>query len=164
MDHVLAKYESRCVPQCNETYERYLFNKREQEPGESIDQYCAALMRLSEYCGFATLRDSLIRDRLILGIKNDRVRKKLLEEKNLTLDKALDILRTTELAEIRTSEISTEEVNVNRIKLRKTKYPHSQTEDKKSHMQTMGKKADTTIEAQGESSSLQKQCNPCTES
>ena len=69
LDHVLAKYEFRCLPQRNETYERHLFNKREQEPDESIDQFCTALMRLSEYCGFATLRDSLIRNRLILGGK-----------------------------------------------------------------------------------------------
>ena len=140
LDHVLAKYESRCLPQRNETYERYLFNKREQEPGESIDQYCTALMRLSEYCGFTTLRDSLIRDRLILGVKNDRARKKLLEQKDLTLDKALDILRTAELTEIRASEISTEEANVNRVKLRKTKSPNSRTEDNKSHMKKMEKK------------------------
>ena len=39
IDDVIAKFESRCLPQRNETYERYLFNKREQEPGESIDQY-----------------------------------------------------------------------------------------------------------------------------
>ena len=96
-------------------------------------------MRLSEYCGFATLWDSLIRDRLILGIKNDRVRKKLLEQKDLTLDKALDILRTAELAEIRASEISTEEANVNRVKPRKTKSPNSRTENNKSPMQTMVK-------------------------
>ena len=110
-------------------------------------------MRLSEYCGFATLRDSLIRDRLILGVKNDRARKKLLEQKDLTLDKALDILRTAELTEMRASEISTEEANVNRVKLRKTKSPNSRTEDKKSHRQTIEKKADTTIQAQRERSS-----------
>ena len=60
--------------------------------------------------------------------------------RNLTLDKALDILQTAELTKIRASEISTEEANVNRVKLRKTKFPNSRTEDKKSHMQTMGKK------------------------
>ena len=59
IDDVLAKFESRCLPQRNQTYERYLFNKREQEPGESVDQYCTALMRLSEHCGFLTLRDSV---------------------------------------------------------------------------------------------------------
>ena len=61
-------------------------------------------MRVFEYCGFATLRDSLIRDRLILEVKNDRARIKLLESKDLTVDKALDILRTAELTEIRASE------------------------------------------------------------
>ena len=59
--------------------------------------------------------------------------------RNLTLDKALDILQTAELTEIRASEISTEEANVNRVKLRKTKFPNSRTEDKKPRMQTMGK-------------------------
>ena len=89
IDHVLAKFESRCLPQRNETYERYLFNKREQELGERVDQYCTALMHICEHCGFGNLRDSLIRDRLILGVKNDRAHKKLLEQKDLTLDKAL---------------------------------------------------------------------------
>ena len=123
IDDVIAKFESRCLPQRNETYERYLFNKREQEPGESIDQHCTALMRLSEHCGFLNLRDSLIRDRLILGVKNDRARKKLLEQKDLALDKALDILRTQELSDIRASDMTTEEANVNSVKLKKTKTP-----------------------------------------
>ena len=74
-------------------------------------------MRLSEHCGFLSLRDSLIRDRLITGVKNDLARKKLLEQKNLALDKALDILRTQELTDIRVSDMTTEEANVNRVKL-----------------------------------------------
>ena len=82
IDDVIAKFESRCLPQRNETYERYLFNKREQKKkGESVDQYCTALMRLSEQCSFMNLRDSSIRDRLILGVKNDLARKKLLKQK-----------------------------------------------------------------------------------
>lgn len=81
IDDVLAKFESRCLPQRYETYERYLFNKREQKQGESIDQYCTALMRLSKQCSFMNLRDSSIRDRLILGVKNDLARKKLLKQK-----------------------------------------------------------------------------------
>ena len=140
IDHILAKFESRCLPQRNETYERYLFNKREQELGESVDQYCTALMRLSEHCGFGNLRDSLIRDRLILGVKNDRARKKLLEQKDLTLDKALDILRTGELTDIRASEISTEEPNVNGVGLTKSKSPKNATEGKTSRRPALNRK------------------------
>ena len=44
--------------------------------------------------------------------KNDRARKKLLEKKDLALDKVLDILRTPELTEIRASDMKTEEANV----------------------------------------------------
>ena len=69
-------------------------------------------MRLSEHCGFLNLRDSLIRDRLILGVKNDRARKKLLEQKDLALDKALDIPWTQELTDIRASDMTTEKANV----------------------------------------------------
>ena len=49
VDDVLAKFESR-LQQRNETYERYTSSTKErmQEPGESIDQYCTTLMRLSE--------------------------------------------------------------------------------------------------------------------
>lgn len=152
IDDVIAKFESRCLPQRNETYERYLFNKREQEPGESIDQYCTALMRLSEHCGFLNLRDSLIRDRLILGVKNDHARKKLLEQKDLALDKALDILRAQELTDKSASDMTTEESNVNRVKLKKTRTPKTQTEDTTSFKQTSGRKQTPPWKSKGKGS------------
>ena len=109
-------------------------------------------MRLSEHCGFLNLRDSLIRDRLILGVKNDRARKKLLEQKDLALDKALDILRTQELTDIRASDMTTEEANVNRVKLKKTKTPKTQTEDTTSHKQTSGRKRTPPWKSKGKDS------------
>ena len=75
---VLEKFEERCVPERNETYERYVFFKREQLSNESLDNYITALMKLSESCGFGALRETLVRDRLILGVQDDRVRQKLL--------------------------------------------------------------------------------------
>ena len=80
IDKVLEKFEERCVPARNETYEQYVFFKREQLLSESLDSYVTALMKLSESCGFGTLRESLVRDRLILGVKDDKVREKLLRK------------------------------------------------------------------------------------
>ncbi|PFX15433.1 Uncharacterized protein K02A2.6 [Stylophora pistillata] len=97
-------------------------------------------MRLSEHCGFMNLRDSLIRDRLILGVKNNRSRKRLLEKKDLTLDNALDILRTQELTDIRTLDMTTEEANVNRVKAKETIPRKTQTEDTTTHKHTSGDK------------------------
>ena len=109
-------------------------------------------MRLSEHCGFLNLRDSLIRDRLILGVKNDRARKKLLEQKDLALDKALDFLRTQELTDIRAPDMTTEEANVNRVKLKKTKTPKTQTEGTTSHKQTSVKKRTPPWKSKGKGS------------
>ena len=40
---ILEKIEKYCIGETNETYERYLFNKREQVANKSVDHYVAAL-------------------------------------------------------------------------------------------------------------------------
>ena len=67
-----------------------LFNKREQE-GESIDQYVTELRRiLAQSCLFCNcLHDSLIRDRIVLGIKDSGARMRLLQQQQLTLQQHL---------------------------------------------------------------------------
>ena len=52
----------------------------------------------------------------------------------------MDILRTQELTDIRASDMTTEEANVNRVKLKKTKTPKTQTEDTTLYKQTSGRK------------------------
>ena len=43
---VLAKFEQYCQPRKNTPFERYRFNRRSQEQGESYDQYRTALRKL----------------------------------------------------------------------------------------------------------------------
>ena len=64
------------------------FNNRKQEPHESIDVYATALRALAatcDTCEFGTLKDEIIRDRLVCGIAENSVRRKLLQEPKLTL-------------------------------------------------------------------------------
>ena len=57
-------------------------------------------------CNFCNcLHDSLIRDQLVLGIKDESIRKKLLQEKNLTLLRAIDIGRSSETTNMRLKEL-----------------------------------------------------------
>ena len=51
---------------------------RAQETSETIDQYVTTLKRLSNTCEFGTLRDALIKDRIILGVKSQKIRERLL--------------------------------------------------------------------------------------
>ena len=45
INKVLTKFEQYCQPRRNVPFERYRFNRRMQEPGESYDQYRTALRK-----------------------------------------------------------------------------------------------------------------------
>ena len=70
------------------------FNKRDQEPNETIDAYVAVLRTLVKSCKYQALEDEMIRDRIVLGVRDNSTRKKLLQEKKLDLQKCIDICRT----------------------------------------------------------------------
>ena len=78
-------------------YERYLFNKRDQETGENIDTYANALRNLAKKCEYQALHDELIRDRIVCGIRENNIRKTLLQMPNLTLSKCIDTVRAAEV-------------------------------------------------------------------
>ena len=97
LDSVVQKFEEFCIGQTNETFERYVFNSRSQKEDESIDHYVSALRTLAKTCNFCQcLHDSLLRDRIVLGVKEPALRKKLLQERKLTLEKAIDICKSGE--------------------------------------------------------------------
>ena len=48
------------------------------------------------FCTCPTMKDSLIRDRIVLGIRKEDARKRLLQERKLDLKKCIDICRTSE--------------------------------------------------------------------
>ena len=84
-------------PQCNVAYERYVFNSCEQNQGESVDSYVTRLRKFASSCKFGTLTDELIRYKLVIGIIVRGTKGKPLREKSLTLDKAIDIVRSNEI-------------------------------------------------------------------
>ena len=62
-----------------------MFNTRNQQIGENVDQYVTDLRNKAKTCEFGNLRDSLIQDRLVCGVLNDKTRSHLLKQANLTL-------------------------------------------------------------------------------
>ena len=43
--NVLQEFETRCLPITNAIYERYIFNKRVQQPVETLDNYLTAIIK-----------------------------------------------------------------------------------------------------------------------
>jgi len=95
-DKLIDAFERHCVGDVNEVYERYVFHRRQQEPGETFDAFVGDLRRLVKTCDYGTVEDSTIRDRIVLGIRDDATRKKLLQTRKLDLAKAIDICRSSE--------------------------------------------------------------------
>ena len=58
---VLGKFAAYCEPRKSVPFERYRFNKRAQEPGESYEQYRTTLRKLSESCEFQSITPDEIR-------------------------------------------------------------------------------------------------------
>ena len=97
LDSVVQKFEEYCIGQTNETFERYLFNSRSHKEDESTNHYVLALRTLAKSCNFCQcLHDSLLRDRIVFGVKEPALRKKLLQERQLILEKAIDICKSGE--------------------------------------------------------------------
>ena len=94
---ILENFEEYCTPRKNITWERHIFNTRAQKLGENIDQYTTDLRKKATSCEFGILRNSLIRDRIVCGIHDDRTRSRLLKEADLTLARAIDICRADEI-------------------------------------------------------------------
>ena len=64
---------------------------------EAIDAYVAALKSLQKTCNFChCLKDSLLRDRIVFCVRDNGLRKRLLQERSLDLSRCIDICRTHE--------------------------------------------------------------------
>ncbi len=70
---------------------------RKQEPGESADSFITAVHKLAEHCNFGPLKDELIRDRVVVGIRDLSLSEKLQMDSDLTLSKAVGQVKQNEM-------------------------------------------------------------------
>lgn len=96
---VIDSFERYCTPKANESVDRHIFFARSQQTGESFDLFLTDLKKLSIPCGFGTLRDGLIKDRIISGLTDSNLKNRLLREDELDLDKCIRICKASELAQ-----------------------------------------------------------------
>ena len=80
----------------NVIFEHARFNKRNQLPDESVEQFITEIHRMAESCEFGVMKDELIQDRLVVGICDNALSERLQMETELTLDKAKRLIRQRE--------------------------------------------------------------------
>ena len=134
-DAVKGKFEDHFIVKYNIIYERAKFNRRVQTSSESVDQFITALYTLADTCEYSTLRDELIRDRLVVGLKDERLSQKLQLQSKLTLESATTQARQheqvkTQQGEIRTSS-ATSGGNVDALYRKSYKKPYTPKKESK---------------------------------
>ncbi len=95
-DTVVGKFQGYFVKRRNTLFEREKFNQRKQEEGEPVDDFIVDLYCLAEHCGHKSLHNEIIRDRLVVGLRNPSLSEKLQMDADLTLEKAVSAARQTE--------------------------------------------------------------------
>ena len=95
-DGVIAKFDGFFKVRKNTIYDRTRFNRRVQEEGESIEQFITSLYGLVDLCEFDRLRDQMIRDHIVVGIRDKALSEQLQTDPDLTIDKAKRLTRQRE--------------------------------------------------------------------
>ncbi|KAG8174306.1 hypothetical protein JTE90_010933 [Oedothorax gibbosus] len=98
-DTVIDRFDKHFAPSTNTVIARYKFFNCRQQPSESIDSFINNLKTLAKDCKFEDQEESLVRDLLIMGIKDVNVKEKLLIDSELNLDKAINYCRAKETSQ-----------------------------------------------------------------
>ena len=70
---LFEKFEAYCKPRRNLVVDRHRFLTRDQQPGESIDQFVTELRTLAASCEWGELKDDLICSRIFSGISSNTI-------------------------------------------------------------------------------------------
>ena len=95
-DKILGKFDAFFKVRKNTIFKRARFNKRNQLEGESAESYITALYELAENSDYSALKAETIRDRLVVGIRDNALSERLQTEEGLTLEKAKTMIRQRE--------------------------------------------------------------------
>lgn len=117
-------------------YERAKFNSRNQQPNESVGEYALALNGLAGNCNFPENQlDAALRDRFILGLRDENIRSKILKVDKARFDEVQAIAKAHELS-LETKNIKTMASEINKVHYNQVKSsrsgPHSSYRTKSS--------------------------------
>lgn len=95
-DIVIKNFDDYFAPKKNTVIARYKFFNCVQVQNESIESFVTNLKVLAKDCDFDTQEENLIRDLLIIGIKDVTIKEKLLIDSELSLEQAITYCRAKE--------------------------------------------------------------------
>jgi hypothetical protein len=93
---VIKRFDEYFAPKVNVVFERAKFNNRVQGNNETVADFITDLHNLSEKCSYGSLKEELIRDRIVVGIVDKKLSEKMQMDDKLTLDSATSLVKQSE--------------------------------------------------------------------
>lgn len=143
------------TPAPSEIVERFKFNSRSRKKCENISCFVAELRKLAEHCNYNDHLENMLRDRLVCGINDPRMQRRLLSESGLTFKKALELAQGMETAAKQTEELSHTQYQTAEVK----KF-HS-SHDSTSHSATQKNYKKVSSTGQNSKTKTQRTGTPC---
>ncbi|XP_075744408.1 uncharacterized protein LOC142803198 [Rhipicephalus microplus] len=109
---VKSKFSDYFVHTKNIVYESARFNLRRQQRGETLGQFATELSKLADRCEFAGVKERLIRDRFVVGLRDQVLSEELQMNPKLTMATALARARTSETVKPQQAELKEHECTV----------------------------------------------------
>ena len=106
-DEVVKLVKDHYNPKPPVIVQRFKFNTRSQQQGESVVAFVAALREIAQFCDYKTMLDEMIRDRVVCGLSKAHIQKRLLAEPDLDLKKTIELAVGMETAEQNVRDIQT---------------------------------------------------------
>ena len=104
-ENIVKAVEKHLQPTVSVALQRYKFNQTVRRPNESISAYINYLRQLAKDCNFGNSLEDMLRDRLVCGVNNEHIQKRLFAQPDLTFRKATDIALAEEAAEKQASDV-----------------------------------------------------------
>lgn len=103
------------VGTANVIYARAKFNLRKQKEDETAQEYISTIIELAKQCKYRDLENELVRDKLVVGIRDEKLSEKLQLDGTLTLEKAIETITQAERVKNENAELRNGNETVNRI-------------------------------------------------
>lgn len=119
-NNLINAIERFIVPAHNRRYERAMFNTMVQNDTETIDEYVNRMKEAIKSCEYncsacnQDLSDEFLLDRLCISIRNIKLREKLYDDQRITLQDAINKVKSGELTQKQLKELTkekSEEIN-----------------------------------------------------
>jgi hypothetical protein len=113
-EKVFKGYENFFSPKCNIYIQRMKFHQMQQREDQKFDQFVAEVRKIAGTCEFNN-KEEQIRDRIVIGMRNSKIKEKVIFEQEFSLVAVIQKVRLWELQHNEYMKLNAENLKIDKI-------------------------------------------------